>query len=211
MYCGFNKYKVTFFCGIALLTILMAGAWGIHLEPVERLDRMILEWFTARRTVGLDQIFSNVSWAGSSFILLPAILVQACILITRKKVRDAMFLVVSFVGASALSNIFKFVIARPRPDLFPSLISLPIGFSFPSSHASQITVFVLAELVLLKVSMGSKSFILFTIAGGVLILLVCLSRLYLQVHYPTDVVAGFLTSFFWIAGLAALMLPDRQN
>ena len=211
MYCGFNKYKVTFFCGIALLTILIAGAWAIHHEPVERLDRMILEWFNTRRTVGLDQFFSNVTWAGSSFILLPAILVQAFILITRKKVRDAMFLIGSFVGASALSNIFKFVIARPRPDLFPSLISLPIGFSFPSSHASQITVFVLAELVLLKVSMGSKSFILFTIAGGVLIVLVCISRLYLQVHYPTDVVAGFLTSLFWVAALADLMLPDRQK
>ena len=211
MYCGFNKYKVTFFCGIALLTILMAGAWGIHLEPVERLDRMILEWFNARRTEGLDHFFSNVSWAGSNFILLPAILVQAYILITRKKVRDALFLVVSFFGASALNNIFKLVIARPRPDIFPSLINLPIGFSFPSSHASQITVFVLAELVLLKVLMRSKSFILFTIAGGVLIVLVCLSRLYLQVHYPTDVVAGFLTSIFWVAGLAALMLPDRQK
>jgi undecaprenyl-diphosphatase len=211
MYCGFNKYKVTFFCGIALLTISMAGAWAIHHEPAERLDRMILEWFNTRRTEELDQLFSNVTWAGSSFILLPAILVQAFILMTRKKVRDALFLVGSLVGASALNNIFKLVIARPRPELFPSLISLPAGFSYPSSHASQITVFVLAELVLLKVSMGSKSFILFTIAGGVLILLVCLSRLYLQVHYPTDVVAGFLTSFFWIAGLAALMLPDRQN
>ena len=211
MYCSFNKYKVTFFCGIALLTILMVGAWAIHHEPVEKLDRMILEWFNTRRTVGLDQFFSNVTWAGSSFILLPAILVQACILMTRKKVRDALFLVGSFVGASALNNIFKFVIARPRPDLFPSLISLPAGFSFPSSHASQITVFVLAELVLLKVSMGSKSFILINIAGGVLIVLVCLSRLYLQVHYPTDVVAGFLTSLFWVAALAALILSDSHN
>jgi len=211
MYCGFNKYKVTFFCGIALLTILMTGAWAIHHEPVEILDRMILEWFNTRRTVGLDQLFSNVTWAGSSIILLPAILVQACILITRKKVRDALFLVGSFVGASALTNICKFVIARPRPDLFPSLIDLPPGFSFPSSHAAQITVFVLAELVLLKVSLGSKSFILFTIAGGVLILLVCLSRLYLQVHYPTDVVAGFLTSLFWVAALVALILSDRHN
>jgi len=169
MYCGFNKYKVTFFCGIALLTILMTGAWAIHHEPVEKLDRMILEWFNTRRTAGLDQFFSNVTWAGSSLILLPAFLVQAFILITRKKARDAMFLVGSFVGASALNNISKFVIACPRPDLFPTFINIPLGFSFPSSHASQITVFVLAELVLLKVSMGSKSFVLFNIAGGVLI------------------------------------------
>jgi undecaprenyl-diphosphatase len=189
----------------------MAGAWAIHLEPVERLDRMILEWFTTRRTGELDQLFSKVTWAGSSFILLPAILVQAFILMTRKKVRDALFLVGSLVGASALNNISKLVIARPRPELFPSLIDLPAGFSFPSSHASQITVFVLAELLLLKVSVGSKSFILLTIAGVVLIVLVCLSRLYLQVHYPTDVVAGFLTSLLWIAGLVALMLPDRKN
>jgi undecaprenyl-diphosphatase len=47
--------------------------------------------------------------------------------------------------------------------------------------------------------------------GGLLILVVCFSRLYLQVHYPTDVAAGFLVALFWVFGLEALMLPPDQT
>lgn len=204
-------YKTAFFCGIAMLTVLVSGAWAIHLEPIERLDRLILEWLATSRTVGLDQFFSYVSWAGSSFILLPVILAQALLFIVRKKNREALFLVGACVAGSMLNSAAKFVIMRPRPDLFPALIELPAGFSFPSSHAVQITAFVLAELLLLRASTRVRWFVLFNIAGGILIVLVCISRLYLHVHYPTDVVAGFLTALFWVVGLAAVMLPDRNK
>jgi undecaprenyl-diphosphatase len=211
MYCGFNKDKIACFCGIALLTVLVSGSWAIHLQPIEQLDRMIPEWFATSRSVGLDQFFMYVTWAGSNVILLPLILAQALILIFRKNIRDALFLIGACIGGSLLNSAAKLVIMRPRPNLFPVLIDLPAGFSFPSSHAVQITAFVLAELLLLKASTRARWFFLFNVAGGILIVLVCLSRLYLQVHYPTDVVAGFLTSLFWVAALAALILSDRHN
>ncbi len=205
------NYKTAFFCGIAMLTVLVTGAWAIHLEPIERLDRMILEWFATSRTIGRDQFFSYVSWAGSSFILLPVILAQTFMCSIRKKFREALFLVGACVGGSMLNSAAKFVIMRPRPIIFPALIDLPAGFSFPSSHAVQITAFVLAELLLLRASTRLQWFVLLNIAGGILIVLVCLSRLYLHVHYPTDVVAGFLTALFWVGGLAAVMLPVHKS
>ena len=115
------------------------------------------------------------------------------------------------VGGSMLNSAAKFVIMRPRPAIFPALIDLPAGFSFPSAHAAQITAFVLAELLLLRASTRGRWFVLFNIAGGILILLVCCSRLYLQVHYPTDVVTGFLTALLWVIGLAAVMLTDHDK
>jgi len=211
MYYRLSKFKTVFFCAIGMLTVLISGALAIHLEPIERLDRMVLECFAAGRMTLLDQLFLYVTWAGSSFILLPVILVHAFILIARKKIQDAQFLVGSYIGASLLNSAAKLIFMRPRPNLFPAVIDLPAGFSFPSSHAAQITVFVLAELLLLQVSTRARRFVLFNIAGGILILLVCFSRLYLQVHYLTDVVTGFLTALFWVIGLGAVMLTDHKK
>jgi len=205
------KYKIAVACWIALLIALISGEFAIRLEPVVQLDRQILEWLAASRTVALDHLFWNVSWAGSSFFLVPLIFVCAVILTIRKHILEAIFLICSFVGAGAINNLAKSVIARPRPNLFPAVFGIPAGFSFPSTHSVQITAFVLALLLVLKVTTGARWFILSIVLGGSLIMLVCLSRLYLQVHYPTDVVAGFLTALFWDVGLAALMLPGRQG
>ena len=210
MYYSLSKFKTILFCGIGMLTVLISGAWVIHLESIGRLDRMILEMLATGRTALLDQLFSYLTWAGSSFILLPVILAHAFILIARKKIQDAQFLVGSYIGGSLLNSAAKLVFMRPRPNLIPAVIDLPAGFSFPSSHAAQITVFVLAELLLLQASTRAL-FVLFNIAGGILILLVCFSRLYLQVHYPTDVVTGFLTALLWVIGLAAVMLTDHDK
>jgi undecaprenyl-diphosphatase len=206
-----NKYKIAFACWIAMLIVLISGVFAIRLEPIVRLDRQILEWLAASRTVALDRFFTDVSWAGSNFFLLPLILALVVILTIRKHIPEAIFLICSFVGASAINNVAKSVIARPRPNLFPAVIDIPAGFSFPSSHSVQITAFVLAVLLVLKVMTEARWLILPNLLGGSLILLVCISRLYLQVHYPTDVVSGFLTALFWVVGLATLILPDRQD
>jgi undecaprenyl-diphosphatase len=202
--------KVAAYCWIAMLFVLAAGAFAIRLEPVARLDREILEWLAAGRTVELDRFFIYVSWAGSSFILLPLLFLIAFIISIRNHVQEGIFVVSSFFGISVLNNLFKHVIARPRPNLFPAVVDMPGGFSFPSAHAVHITAFVISLLIVLKALAGARWFILSMAVGALLIFLVCLSRLYLQVHYPTDVAAGFLTGFFWVFGLAALMLPDDQ-
>lgn len=206
-----NRYKIAFACWIAVLIVLISGVFVIRLEPIVRFDRHILEWFAASRRVTPDRFFIYVSCAGSNFFLLPLILALAVILTIRKHIPEAVFLICSLVGASAISNVAKSVIARPRPNLFPAVIDIPAGFSFPSSHSVQITAFVLAVLLVLKVMTETRWLILPNVLGGALILLVCLSRLYLQVHYPTDVVSGFLTALFWVVGLATLILPDRQD
>jgi undecaprenyl-diphosphatase len=193
-----------------MLIVLISGGFSFHLEPIVHIDQLILEWFAARRTVALDQFFACVSWAGSSLFLLPVIVTHAVILAIRKHIREAIVLAGSFVGAGVLAHVVKLVIARPRPNLFPAVIEVPTGFSFPSSHSVQITAFVIAQLLLMKILTGSRWIILLNLLGGSLIVLVCLSRLYLQVHFPTDVVAGFLTAFLWVVGLASLLLPDHH-
>jgi undecaprenyl-diphosphatase len=208
---GTCKYEVAFTCWFCVCIVLIGGSFTIHLEAIERLDRLILEWFSLGRSVTCDQFFVYVSWSGSSFLLVPVILIHAVLLLLRSRTQESLFLVASFTGISLLSRVVKLVIARQRPELFTSIIEIPDGFSFPSSHAVQITAFVLAELLLLRHSVEARWLTFLSIIGGLLILLVCISRMYLQVHYPSDVVAGFLTASFWVIGLATLMLPNHQN
>lgn len=200
------NYKISF---TALAIFLITSNFLIQLEPVEHFDQQILEWFAASRTVAVDRFYACISWAGSMFILLPLTFAITALLVVRKHPSEALFFAASFVGASVLSYILKFVIARPRPKLFPVVIDIPAGFSFPSSHAAQITAFVLALLLLLNVSTGTRWFFLLNSLGGLLIVLVCVSRIYLQVHYPTDVVAGFLTSLFWVVSMTTIMLAEK--
>jgi undecaprenyl-diphosphatase len=203
--------KIAVACWIAMLVVLVSGRYAVRLETVACLDREILEWLAASRTVELDRFFMFVSQAGSSFFLLPLLFVIAFLISIRNHVQEGIFLVSSFFGICVLNNLFKHVIARLRPSFFPAVIDLPEGFSFPSSHSVQITAFVLSLLIVLKARAGARWFGVSKAVGGLLILVVCFSRLYLQVHYPTDVAAGFLVSLFWVFGLAAVMLPSDQT
>jgi membrane-associated phospholipid phosphatase len=206
-----HKYKIAAAGFAGILMVIISGKYLIRIESIAQLDRQILEWFAACRMDALDRVFAVVTLAGSRFLLLPLILALSGVLIIRKHVRVAVFVAGSFVGASVFNSVVKLFIARPRPDHFTAVIDFPAGFSFPSSHSVQITAFVLAMLFVFKHSLGVRWFLLSTVLGSLLIVLVGLSRLYLQVHYPTDVVAGILLGLFWVSGLAILFLPDHHD
>ena len=202
--------KIAILCWVALFIVLVCATFAIRLEPVVRLDQHILGLLAAGRTAACDRFFTYISWAGSSYILMPLTYAIAVTAAFRNHVQEAIFLICSFMGGSLLNNLIKHVVARPRPDLFSAVIDIPADFSFPSSHAAQITSFVIAALLAMKSTKGTRWYVVFNGCGGSLIILVCVSRLYLQVHFPSDVVAGFLVGLLWVFGLATLMLPGHQ-
>lgn len=210
-----RHYLTTAVCWAA--TIYLGGfvklaSWPSVPETSTTLDGQILAWLFAIRSPTLDRLFMSVTWAGANILLLPLSVALSLKLLAARQPRAAIFLASATVGASLLVNLGKHLIARPRPNLFPTLIDMPSSHSFPSGHAAQITAFVLAALWLLKRSMAGPWFTTTATAGAGLIVLVCLSRLYLQVHYPSDVLAGGLTATLWVIGLAHLtMAPATPN
>ncbi|MDP2720413.1 MAG: phosphatase PAP2 family protein [bacterium] len=120
--------------------------------------------------------------------------------------------------ALLLSWLAKLIIARPRPDgyLLPEA-TLPSDFSFPSGHVVFYTVFfglvAFYALVLPDVSKLGRSVLL--IISGLLIGLVGLSRIYLGVHYPTDVIGGYLLGLLLLGVLAVFyfkfILPKESG
>ena len=149
------------------------------------------------RAPWLDTVFALVTWFGSLAVLLPLALL---VWWRRRGDRSAAFVALALVGASALGHAAKLIAARPRPDLFPPLIAMPEDWSFPSAHAAQVTAFALAWLLRPEAAPGRVEIAALIAA----VTAVIASRLYLQVHFPSDVIAGALLATLWVVFLRRL-------
>lgn len=188
---------------IAALLVLAGGALLACPErncPVPAFDAAGLAALDAWRTSWLDRGFMIVTWLGSLYVLLPTSLVLAWRASRGTLPRAAAFVPTALIGAALLARLAKLAIERPRPDMFPALISMPADASFPSAHAMQVTALVAAWLL----RPGSRPAGGEALAGGLLIAAVALSRVYLQVHYPSDVAFGIAAALLWVMALRRL-------
>ena len=120
---------------------------------------------------------------------------------------DATFVLLGVGGALALNQGIKLFFARVRPDLWQSLA--PLGtYSFPSGHAMLSMALVLTLIILLWPTRWRRTALLI---GIPLVLLIGLSRLYLGVHYPSDVLAAWMASLAWVLGLNELFYEKLQQ
>lgn len=158
----------------------------------------------AARAPWLDGVFAVFTWFGSLAVLLPLALL---VWWHWRGDRSAAFVALALTGASALGHLVKLIAARPRPDLFPPLIAMPEDWSFPSAHALQVTAFALGWLLRPGAVPGRLEIAALVAAVAVVIA----SRLYLQVHYPSDVVAGALLAILWVVFLRRLPIWHTNN
>jgi undecaprenyl-diphosphatase len=157
----------------------------------------------------LDQFFILLTWAGSLYVLLPLAMMLGVFLLFRGRSGDAWLLGAGFGGAVLMAHVLKRIIGRPRPDLAPALVPMPLDLSFPSAHTTQITAFCVCLLIIACRGPNLVPCWAAALTGVFLVGVVGYSRVYLQVHYPSDVVAGFLLALVWVAGLKVLL--NRLN
>jgi undecaprenyl-diphosphatase len=153
------------------------------------------------RSAGLTAAARVVTWAGSAFVLVPLALVCCLVLIQAGRGQEAFAVAVSLAGAMLISNVVKLLVSRPRPRL--EHLQTVTGSSFPSGHATQATAFWFA-LVLALPAVGVMPLVTRVAAGLALalVLAVALSRVYLGVHYPADVIVGVLLGTGWAVFVA---------
>jgi len=161
------------------------------------LDRQLLGALNALQRPWLDAILTPATWLGSIAVLLPFALALAWRYRRHGQPGAALLLPVAVCGAWLLAHAGKLLVLRPRPDLYPALIAMPADLSFPSAHTMQITAFTLAWVL----AAGSRPGWPGVTAAALIILVVALSRLYLQVHFPSDVVVGMIAAAAWVVGL----------
>jgi membrane-associated phospholipid phosphatase len=160
----------------------------------------VLEWFAAQRHPALDALFVSVTWLGSLWLLLPLALALGAAQVAGGHGANAARFTTAFGGAVALAYVAKSLVARVRPTVLEPLVAMPLDSSFPSGHAMQITAFSLAAILTLapptqRAWWFAPAFTAIVLVGA--------SRLYLQVHFPSDVLAGTAAAALWVFGFAA--------
>ncbi|HJT90229.1 MAG TPA: phosphatase PAP2 family protein, partial [Bryobacteraceae bacterium] len=112
-------------------------------------------------------------------------------------------LVICALGGQALDEILKLEFRRPRPEAFFGYPE-PGSYSFPSGHSVASCCFygVLAAILTARMRSGARKAGVWT-AAGFLVAAIGFSRIYLGVHYPTDVIAGYAAGVVWVAAVRA--------
>jgi undecaprenyl-diphosphatase len=168
---------------------------------LQGIDEALLVWMNALRHPLLDRLFGVVTWAGSLYVLLPLSMAVLAFMLVRKRWPEAELFGLGFGGAVMATNGIKWLVGRPRPDLFPSLVPMPPDFSFPSGHTAQITAFACCLSIIASRCRGAPFGSTVTALAALITGLVGFSRLYLQVHFLSDVLAGALLSLLWVGSI----------
>jgi membrane-associated phospholipid phosphatase len=151
---------------------------------------------------GLTTLMRAASRYGGPAVLIPAGLLAALAFLIKGWRRGALLTVVLLSGAGLLNGLLKFSFARVRPTSYFDY-PLPGSPSFPSGHALYAASVFGGLAVLLTARMENRLHqVLIWLIAVSLILLVGLSRVYLGVHYPSDVLAGYAIGVIWVTTVA---------
>lgn len=160
-------------------------------------DEAVLLWINTSLPGWLEEPMRVVTALGYYWVILPLLAIAAGAFYLRGRKISAVLLVVSTVGGIVLTTVLKAVFQRTRPELFDYGYAASF-YSFPSGHATVAVGFYGTLALLLAWRLTGLPRWAVAASGATLVLLIGLSRLYLGVHYPTDVLAGFLAAPLWV-------------
>ena len=198
---------------VVAMSMAVAGSW-LFLEIADdvlegettSIDRGISLQLYDFHDPALDGFMRAITFLGSAWILTGLVVVAAGWALWRKRVALAGLLVAVGVAAQALNWLLKSFFQRPRPDLLE--ITYPPSYSFPSGHAMNSTA-IYGILVLVAVRLTPRLRWPLYILTPVLILLIGTSRVYLGVHWSTDVLAGIAAGT--VLPIAASLAMPRES
>ena len=205
-------------------SVLMAAAWlfgaiaedVVHQDaPLGTIDVNVAAWLHARATPAWTSVMSVVSDFGAPLTDIVIASVVALLLLWKRARSWLLALVLAVPGGALLNVIIKHLIHRHRP-IFEDPIQTLTSYSFPSGHAMGSTLLygILAAIVIAYVR-DRRLCVLAVASAASVVAMICFSRIYLGLHYLSDVVAGFLAGVIWLgaclAAVAALYRPSAQR
>ena len=180
-----------------LVFVLLARAFVAH-GLVVSFDDDVARWVADNLPASVEWIARVVTWLGGAIGTAVVTVVAVAVLWRASRRADALFVGGAVVGITVLVAVLKAVYERARPD-FGSVIALPHSYSFPSGHAATAVVLYGALAILLAERASSRLRAAGWLAGAAMLALaIGTSRVLLNVHFVSDVAAGFAAGLAWL-------------
>lgn len=188
-----------------ILCVLFVLIFGAITESILSGDMFVLvdQWVFTHiffiRSAPVTYAMKAITNLGGIIILGPCSLIAAVYFLFKRLYASAAGLAAAVLGGSLLNNFLKEVLHRPRP-LSEATLAAEYGWSFPSGHAMHSSIFygIIAYFLVREFYSRSSKAVIIAVALCI-VLLVGFSRIYLQVHYLSDVMAGFAGGLFWLS------------
>lgn len=207
---------------IAGVIVALLGTWGfveVALEvqkgSTQAFDEAVMRFMATHRIPWLERSLLEITALGTGLVVLMIVGVAAIFLTLTKHKYSAALLLVATFGGVLFNGLLKLSFDRPRPKIFPWITPV-MSSSFPSGHSmSAAIVYATVAYLAARLMVHRWARWLTMLSAVLLILLIGASRIYLGVHYPSDVLGGFVIGFAWagfcMASLEAIQLYARRS
>jgi undecaprenyl-diphosphatase len=179
--------------GFSLMSLLISD------HKIVQFDSNVIAAIQGMESPGLTKVMKFFTFIGSApFVIVLSIILLFFLYKVLHHRMELILLIASIFGSAALNGLLKQFFHRVRPNLH-RLIDVG-GYSFPSGHAmSAFTVYVILTFLLWRHIPSKWGRTLLILFSFFMILSIGTSRIYLGVHYPSDIVGGYFASGFWVA------------
>jgi undecaprenyl-diphosphatase len=176
----------------AFVAALVAGG------ATARFDQAVLLWFSRQSGPRMDALALEITALGAGSVTTVVLVVASLFLWQTRHRYSAALLWIAVAGGWVLNAALKAGFDRPRPDLFEWRVPYAGMSSYPSGHAmTAMVLYATLAYLIIRLEPTRALRRLTLVVFGTVIALVGVSRLYLGVHYPSDVIGGFLVGFGW--------------
>lgn len=192
---------------VAILTIIFILLWlGTITGVTDEIDNLIYKSVESIRSDFLTVVLIGITELGGVVGLFFILLITVIVLCKKNRVKEATAITLNLIISTFTYVILKNIFQRERPVTGNILID-EVGFSFPSGHTTNNVAFYFLAIYLVCINVKNKKVRnISCVILAIIPILIAFSRIYLRVHYPTDVIAGFclgivlvvlFTTFIW--------------
>jgi undecaprenyl-diphosphatase len=185
--------------------IFVQIAGEVSVGRTQAFDVAVLRYIETHHSPALDKAMLEITFLGTGLIVMTIVLVSGMFLWLTKHKHSALLLIVATAGGILLNNLLKASFDRPRPQVF-EWGQHTVSSSFPSGHAMSAAVaYMTVAYLAARLQRRRISRVLTLLAATTIVVLIAVSRLYLGVHYPSDVAAGVVVGIAWAAFCMAML------